>query len=63
MIKFIATGELDVTEFISVEKLEKISALTADFKYDKVSDLKEKVGDEFTNSELNFALAHLSLKN
>ena len=56
---YVAMGELEVIDFLDSYKLNSILELSKTIKSEQASELKEKLGDEFTYSDIRFALAHL----
>jgi DNA polymerase III delta prime subunit len=54
---FVAKGELDASEFVPQDKLEIIQAAARDLNTAFLTPIREKLGDEYTYSEIRFALA------
>ncbi|MFO8236150.1 MAG: helix-turn-helix domain-containing protein [Bacteroidales bacterium] len=60
---FVEKGQLDVNQFIDKIKnaqIKKVAEMLATFK---MNDIKSKLGDEFTYSDIRFALADLKSKS
>lgn len=60
LTKFIETGELDILKLISVERLNKITAvIKAQQGFTGLKILREQLGEEFTFSEIKWVYAYL----
>jgi len=57
--QFVATGELDVADFISAVKLKKILTVVKKLKTNSSGEIKSKLGDEYSYVDIKFALAYL----
>lgn len=57
---FIGTGELDIFDVMDKKKYKKIEELTKTGDNILASEIKDKLGDEFSYGEIKMALAHLS---
>ena len=49
---FIPTGEIKITDLISEKKYKELKKIMKKMKYESFSELKEKIDDKFTYSEL-----------
>jgi hypothetical protein len=49
---FIPTGEIKITDLMSEKKFKELKKIVKDIKYESFSELKEKIDDKFTYSEL-----------
>ncbi|MFP4621405.1 MAG: helix-turn-helix domain-containing protein [Bacteroidales bacterium] len=58
MSHWIGQGEIGVNTFLDNDKLEKIIYVAEHLNSTKLNDIKAKLGDEFTYSDLRFAMAH-----
>ncbi len=54
---WVAAGAIDVLNFLSLEKLEQIISVAQKIESTKLSEIKARLGDEFTYSDLRFAMA------
>ncbi len=61
LASFLETGEIDIYDLISEEKYTEIKKAIKDLKFENLSDLRSKLNDKFSYSELRFALN--ALKN
>lgn len=55
---WVKEGSLPVEKFVNQDKLEKIIYVSQHLNSTKLNDIKAKLGDEFTYSDLKFAMAH-----
>ncbi|HKL38795.1 MAG TPA: helix-turn-helix domain-containing protein, partial [Bacteroidales bacterium] len=55
---WVRQGEIQATLFVDPQKLEQILEVARRIESLKLNDLKARLGDEFTYSDLKFALAH-----
>ena len=55
---WVSQGEIDVNQFLGNDKLEKIIYVAEHLNTTKLNDIKAKLGDEFTYSDLRFAMSH-----
>lgn len=55
---YVETGELNVFDFISKTKLKNILIVSSSIESEKLSDIKSKLGDEYTYEDIRIALAH-----
>ncbi|MCK3682717.1 helix-turn-helix domain-containing protein [Maribellus sp. YY47] len=56
---FVRTGELDVFQFLSKEKLEKIAAYFKNTKERNLTPAREALGNEFSYGDLRIGLSYL----
>ncbi len=56
LIKFIPTGEIKIEDIIPKEKYEELKKLIASTKFEGLTDLKNKLDDKFSYSELRLVL-------
>ncbi len=56
---FVADGKIDIYELIPKEKLQKIDTEFKKMTEERITPLKEKLGDDFSFGEIRMALAHL----
>lgn len=61
--QYVATGELKATDFIDPYKLNCIIEVTERIKSTQTGDIKSKLGDEFSYTDIKFAQAHLTSLN
>ena len=54
---FVGKGELKLTDFIDKKKAEQIVQVAETLETTKLNEIKSRLGDEFTYSDLKFALA------
>ncbi len=59
LVAYVESGELDVLDFVSKEKLEKITTVYKTLDEIKLTPIKEKLGDDYTWEEIKFAVAYL----
>jgi ATP-dependent DNA helicase RecQ len=59
---FIQTGELDITEFVIAEKIPIIQNAVESYGDEKLSPLKEILGDDYTYGEIKAVIAWLNYK-
>ena len=52
LAKFVASGELEITDIIPREKYMELKKIMETLKYDSLSELKSKIDNKFTFSEL-----------
>ena len=57
---YVATGKLDVKEFVSEEKIKHIIEASQKMDSTLYGALKQVLGDEYTYSEIKFAMAELN---
>jgi len=61
---YVKSGELNVLDFVQKDKLENILVVIDTLKETGLTKIKEKLGDDYTYSEIKFALAHFqSIEN
>lgn len=60
---YVSIGELDVSIFLSSEKLKFILSISQKLETIKVSELREELDDKYTYADIKFALAHLQAQN
>ena len=58
LTKYIQSGELDATKFVDHTKLSQISIVIDTIGGGTLTDIKSKLGDEFTYDDIKVALAH-----
>ena len=56
---FLTTGEIELFDLISEKKFLKIKNKISKVTFDGLNDLKSKLGDKFSYSELRFTLNDL----
>jgi len=56
---YVSQGDLDALEFVTLEKLQAVKDKFKELKTDKLGELKEALGAEFTYAEIKFGLASL----
>ena len=56
---YVALNEINATAFVSQDKIENIKAVVREINSTKFSEIKQKLGDEFTYSDIRFAIASL----
>jgi len=54
---WVSLGEMDVTQFISHQKLDQIIRVAHHINSTRLGEIKARLGDEFTYSDLKFAMA------
>ncbi len=59
LVAYVESGELDVLDFVSKEKLDKITTVYKTLDEIKLTPIKEKLGDDYSWEEIKFAVAHL----
>ena len=62
LIKFIPTGEIKIEDVIPKEKYEELKKLIGSTKFEGLTDLKNKIDDKFSYSELRLVLKDLDHK-
>ncbi|MCF8336191.1 MAG: helix-turn-helix domain-containing protein [Bacteroidales bacterium] len=55
---WVREGSLPVEKFVNQDKLEKIIHVARELDSTKLTEIKARLGDEFTYSDLKFAMAH-----
>ena len=56
---YVAMGQLDVSEFLSADKLEKIIDVSRKIDSRQSGELKAELGEAYTYADIRFALAYL----
>ena len=56
---YVALNEIPATMFVSQEKIDNIRAVIREVNSTKFSEVKEKLGDEYSYSDIRFAVASL----
>lgn len=59
LCQYVATGELEVTDFLDSYKLNAIIDLIAKLKTKQAGELMSNLGKEYTYADVRFALAHI----
>ena len=59
LCKYVATGQLDVTDFLKPIKLNAIMDLAQKLKSTQAGELKSTLGTNYSYADIRFALAHL----
>ena len=59
LCQYVETGELEVTDFLDSYKLNTIIDLMAKLKSKQASELMSQLGNEFSYTDVRFALAHI----
>jgi hypothetical protein len=59
LASFIASGEVDILELISIEKYKKLTKVIEETEFKNLTELKEKVDNSFTYAELRMVLMTL----
>ena len=63
LARFIATGEISLEQFVSLEKVEPIRAAILKFRdSNALSPIKEYLGEDFSYGEIRAVIATLTLK-
>lgn len=62
LVPYITTGQIDIARLMSKEKLETVVRCIAENESEKLSVIKEKLGDEYSYSDLNYAVAYLKIE-
>jgi nucleoside-triphosphatase THEP1 len=62
LVHFVKSKELDATEFVSKEKLNKILMLAASLEEPTLSHLKAELGDDYSYTEIKMAMATIDHK-
>lgn len=57
LVQYVATGELSNAQFVEREKANQIIEVTKQLNTYKLSEIKNALGDEFSYSEIKFAIA------
>ncbi|EHQ27632.1 DNA helicase RecQ [Mucilaginibacter paludis] len=57
LARFIQTGELDVSELVSENKISTIKDAVESYGHDRLAPLKEILGDDFTYTEIKAVIA------
>jgi len=52
LIKFVNTGELNITDLMPEEKYQELKKLIKDTPFETTSELKNKINDKFTYNEI-----------
>ncbi len=60
---FIQTGELDVLEFVTEEKIPAIKDAVESYGYDKLAPLKEVLGDNYSYGEIRAVIGWMNREN
>lgn len=60
LIEFIETGDIRVTEFVSEDKIPVITNVIKNATDTKLTPLKEKLGDNYSFTEIKAVVAHLA---
>lgn len=58
----IEMGKLDVNELITTKKLNQILSVAQELETNRLSPIKELLGDDFSYAEIRFALAYLKFE-
>ncbi|MGZ5281072.1 MAG: helix-turn-helix domain-containing protein [Bacteroidia bacterium] len=58
LARYIAFGELNIEDFLSREKYDKIAAAIEETGAEGLGPIKSVLGDDFSYTEIRFALAH-----
>ncbi|MEY2828798.1 MAG: hypothetical protein RIQ33_656, partial [Bacteroidota bacterium] len=58
--KFIETGELEISQFVSSNKLLKIQSAINEIGADKLTPLKQMLGDEISFGQIKMSVAHFN---
>ena len=57
---FVKSGQLDILDFVSEEKVNNILTVIEKFPEKQLSDIKNHLGEEYTYGDIKFVLAHRS---
>ncbi len=57
---YVGLKKIDPSKFVSLAKMHKIQTLVQKLKTNKLSEVKAELGDEFSYTEIRFAIAALS---
>jgi len=60
---YVAEGELDVNQFVDQVKTKQIITVAKALETNRLKEIKSKLGDEFTYSDIRFAMASLQFQN
>lgn len=60
LIKFVNTGELKVTDLMHEDKYQELKKLIKDISFESISELKNKIDDKFTYSEIRMVNRELT---
>lgn len=60
---FVGKGELNITEFLDETKASQIQQVADTLKTTKLNEIKSRLGDEFTYTDLKFAMAGYKVKS
>lgn len=60
---FVKTGEVEIRDFVSEEKLNNITHIIENLNLDKLSDIKSKLGEEYSYNDIKFVLASREIKD
>ena len=58
LVPYVESGDLDVFEFVTKEKLEKIAEIHKTMENDHLTPIKEQLGDDFSWEEIKYAVAY-----
>ncbi|MEI7727307.1 MAG: helix-turn-helix domain-containing protein [Bacteroidota bacterium] len=58
---YVGTGDLNISEFVSKEKLQKLSRYISENPHQTLSEIKSFMGDAVTYADLRYILQHLKL--
>ncbi len=61
LVTFIATGEIKLSELVSAEKIENLLKVIDELGPAPLAQIKEKLGDAFTYSEIRASMMHWKL--
>ncbi|MFT6716129.1 MAG: hypothetical protein ACJA0Q_000758 [Saprospiraceae bacterium] len=56
---YVGQGDLDALEFVSLEKLQVVKQKFKELKTDKLGELKEALGSDYSYAEIKFGLASM----
>ena len=59
---YVSTGEIDILKFISEEKLKNILEVAATVETENLGPIKERLGNEYSYSDIRFAMAYKKSK-
>jgi hypothetical protein len=63
LAEFILTGEIDITQLLPKKRVEKIKKILIETDFEGLSDLKTKIGDQYSYGELRLVLKAIEYDN
>jgi uncharacterized protein YpbB len=62
LAQFVESGDIDVFDFVTAQKVAKIEEIIEQLDSQKLTVLKEHLGNNFSFTEIKMALAHVNKK-